>query len=130
MDETTILEFLATTYPDIQVVGADGSYFFFRGAERNFPLATLVTSDLYDQESNLDREGVFRLNIGVSRDTYRALFPEEGEHDFCATNRLMPHPVYGKMFWVCVLNPSVETFEEAVKPLLAEAHEKAVRKSN
>jgi hypothetical protein len=36
----------------------------------------------------------------------------------------MPHPVYGKMYWVCVLNPSAATFE-AVKPLLAEAYQAA-----
>jgi hypothetical protein len=129
MDEAAILEFLTAAYPDIQVVGADGSYFFFPGAERNFPLATLVTSDLYDQESNLGRDGVFRLNVGVSRGTFHALFAEEKEYDFCALDCLMPHPVYGKMFWVCVLNPSEAMFEKSVKPLLAEAHATAFRKA-
>jgi len=38
----------------------------------------------------------------------------------------MPHPVYGKMYWVCVLNPSAETFE-TVKGLLAEAYEAGMR---
>ncbi len=33
----------------------------------------------------------------------------------------MPHPVYAPQSWVCVLNPSAETFE-AVKPLLADAY--------
>jgi hypothetical protein len=33
----------------------------------------------------------------------------------------MPHPVYAPQSWVCVLNPSRETFE-AVQPLLAEAY--------
>jgi hypothetical protein len=36
----------------------------------------------------------------------------------------MPHPVYGKMYWVCVINPSAETFE-AIRPLLAESYARA-----
>ena len=39
----------------------------------------------------------------------------------------MPHPVYGKMHWVCVLNPSAATFAK-VQELLAEAYEMAVGK--
>lgn len=37
----------------------------------------------------------------------------------------MPHPVYGKTYWVCLLNPSETTFE-AMKALLAEAYDMAV----
>ena len=79
-----------------------------------------------------DRPDVFRLNIGVSRDTFRALFgyaPGEDSaagavYDFAALDRLMPHPVYASQSWACVLNPSPETFE-AVKPLLADACSRA-----
>jgi hypothetical protein len=75
---------------------------------------------------------VFRLNIGVGRDTFRALFghpPGEDStgsagYDFAALDRLMPHPAYAPQSWVCVLNPSPGTFD-AVKPLLAEAHARA-----
>jgi hypothetical protein len=34
------------------------------------------------------------------------------------------------MYWVCVLNPSAETFETEVRPLLSEAYELAVSKYN
>ena len=78
---------------------------------------------------------MFRLNIGVSRETYQALFgsstpPEMGEdvasgYNFTALDILMPHPVYARQHWVCVLNPSAATFE-AVRPLLAEAHGRSV----
>jgi uncharacterized protein DUF6194 len=40
----------------------------------------------------------------------------------------MPHPVYGRMLWVCVLNPSDETFETKVRQLLAEAYDLTVSK--
>ena len=39
-------------------------------------------------------------------------------HDFSQRDRILPHPVYGWMCWIAVLNPSHETFEE-VKPLLS-----------
>jgi hypothetical protein len=39
----------------------------------------------------------------------------------------MPHPVYGKQHWACVLNPSDATFND-VKPLLAEASSIAVKR--
>ena len=79
----------------------------------------------FDNASNLDRPGVFRLNIGVSKETFAKLFPTDGEHDLPAIDRLMPHPVYGRNHFVCVLNPSDSTFE-SVKPLLKEAHAIAV----
>src|SRR5262249_9733533 len=79
--------------------------------------------------SQLNCPDVFRLNIGVSKDTFRALFgqaPGEDtttgtEYDFAALDRVMPHPVYGLQAWACVLNASPHTFE-AVNPLLAEAY--------
>ena len=37
----------------------------------------------------------------------------------------MPHPVYAPQAWVCVLSPSVETFQ-TLKPLLEEAYAMAV----
>jgi Family of unknown function (DUF6194) len=41
---------------------------------RRLPFATIVTRDAYERVSNLDRPGVFRLNIGVGRETYRSMF--------------------------------------------------------
>jgi Family of unknown function (DUF6194) len=51
----------------------------------------------------------------------------KGGYDFTTLDRIMPHPVYGKMYWVCVLNPSEATFQ-AVRPMLAEAYDSAVRR--
>jgi hypothetical protein len=97
---------------------------------RRFPFATIVTKDYgdFDNASNLNRPGVFRLNIGVSKKTYEGLFPKDAVHDFTALDRLMPHPVYGPNHWVCVLNPTEATFE-SLRPLLAEAYEIAVRRA-
>ncbi len=102
---------------------ADDNTFFFHGANDKFPFATIVTKDHEsDNASKLDRPGVFRLNVGVGKETFRALFGE-GEQagtDYAALDRLMPHPVYGKMHWVSVINPGDKTFE-TVKPLIVEA---------
>jgi hypothetical protein len=105
------------------------------------PFATIVTKDYgdFDRASHLDRPGVFRLNIGIGRETYRALFGSQPAppgadgvvdtgHDFAALDRLMPHPIYAPQHWVCVLNPSAATFQSAVQPLLAEAYDLAVRR--
>jgi hypothetical protein len=98
------------------------------------PFATIVTKDYgeFDNTSHLDRPDVYRLNIGVSRDTFRAVTgysPDEfdahaADYDFAALDRLMPHPLYATQSYVCILNPSPATFE-TLKPLLAEAYERA-----
>jgi hypothetical protein len=126
MNEQSIAQYI-TTFDNIEVETADGSLFFFYGKERNFPMVTLVTTDSYDQFSQLDRPSVFRLNIGLSRATFRSLFVTGKDYDFAALDQIMPHPVYGQMFWICVLNPTVATFEK-VQPLLAEAYDSAVKR--
>jgi predicted DNA-binding protein (MmcQ/YjbR family) len=65
---------------------------------------------------------VWRLNIGVSKETFDSLFPgDNSTHDFTALDRLIPHPIYGRNHWVSVLNPSDATFA-SLRPLLDEAY--------
>lgn len=93
-----------------------------------------------DKASDLDREGIYRLSIGVSQKTYESLFgarpkrPGKGgiidtDDDFTQCNTLMPHPIYGWMSWLQILNPSESTFNE-VYALISEAHANAVIKFN
>jgi hypothetical protein len=157
MNESSITQFITDTFEGVDVVVASresgapevswGDIFFFYDPDQNlatdrrFPFSTVVTKDYpgFDSASNLNRPGVFRLNIGISRETFRALFDgktssfeaDDGvksNYDFTALDQLMPHPVYGKMFWVCALNPSAATFE-TIKPLLAEAYDRAAKKN-
>lgn len=139
MDEAAITHYIIDTFDDVQLATTEGVTFFFYGPERMFPFATLATKDdAYDRASNLDRPSVFRLNIGVSRATYQALFgphpaPPGADgvvdtgHDFTALDQLLPHPVYAPQSWICVLNPSETTFQ-TVQPLLAEAYKRFVAK--
>ncbi len=88
--------------------------------------ATVVTSDLNDSASNLDRPGVFRLNIGLPRPRFTEVIDHAAEHDTTALDVVLPHPVYADYSWVCVLNPD-QTWP-AVRQLLDEAHGFAARK--
>jgi hypothetical protein len=144
MDQEDIIQRIMDTFAGVEVLrptdgpGA-GDTFFFTASQRDVdptrrqPFATIVTKDYgeFDNASQLDRPEVFRLNIGVSRETFRSLFgylpgkqsaesAESAEYDYAALDRVIPHPVYAPQSFVCVLNPSPETFE-TVKPLLAEA---------
>ena len=49
------------------------------------------------------------------------------KYDFSATNQILPHPVYAWMGWICILNPSEQTFTK-IKPLIQEAYEYAKEK--
>ena len=86
-----------------------------------------------DKGSNLDRDGIYRVNLGVRKQTFINMFntipkrPAKGcvvdmDYDFTETDRIIPHPVYA-----CVLNPSNKTFEK-LKPLIDEAYEYAKEK--
>jgi Family of unknown function (DUF6194) len=142
VDQDAIIQYITDTFTGLDILrptdgpgGGDNFCYYDPQHDldpaRRMPFATIVTKDYgeFDNTSQLNRPGVFRLNIGVSRDTFRALFgyaPGEestasAAYDFAALDRLMPHPVYAPQSWVCVLNPSARTFE-AVKPLLAEAY--------
>ncbi len=138
MNEAAIARYITDTFDGIETVTAMGTTFFFDGPEHMIPLVTIVTSDdAYDAFSKLDRPGVYRLNIGITKPTFESLFgaqpaaPGAGtEHtyDFTALDQLLPHPVYGRQHWVCVLNPSAATFDQVVRPLLDEAYALAARK--
>ncbi len=135
MEASAIVRSISEGFEDVSIVEADDDAFFFVGdapADQRMPFATLVSSDAHDRASNLSREGAFRLNIGVSRESYEARFgppppgplqadPIDTGHDYTRIDVLMPHPIYSPLNWVCIVNPSEATFE-ALQPLLAEAH--------
>lgn len=91
-----------------------------------------------DKSSDLSRDGLFRISIGVPKEIYIEHFGEKPKrpakgciintgHDFTQTNVLMPHPIYGWMSWLCILSPAQERFSE-IYPLIEKAHANAVVK--
>src|SRR5207244_5771913 len=104
------------------------SFFIYNPEKRteptaSFAFATIVTKDYgeFDNKSNLNRPGVFRLNIGVRKATFQKLFSDIiaagkiNDLDFTSFDQLLPHPVYHPQHWVGILNPSEATFKEKVE---------------
>ena len=129
MNEAEMAQYIFDTFPRVETAENLGYKFFFYGADRMLPFATIATSDSdYERVSNHIRPGVFRLNIGVSRQTFRSLFGADhvdvSRYDYAALDRIMPHPDYAAQNWLCVLNPTEATFDQ-VRTFLAEAYELA-----
>ena len=134
MNETAITEYITKALPDVETSEAYGYTFFYYKSERRMPFATLIASDTeYDRISNLDRPGIFRLNLGVSKKTFQSLFGKSkvktGDYDYTALDVIMPHPEYAQQHFICVLSPGEKTLER-VRILLAEAYQMAVRRFN
>jgi len=141
MDEASVADYITSTFDGVHAVDAWGDTFFFynpdRTQEDKVYFATIKSSDdEYDNVSGLSRPSVFRLNVGVGKAAYRSLLgreparpgtdgPADTGHDFTALDQVMPHPVYARAHWICVLSPSAATFE-TLRPLLAEAYGLAV----
>lgn len=134
MDEKSITNYILNTFEGVETAENFGYTFFFYGSDRMLPFVTIATSDNEgDRVSNLDRPGVFRLNIGVSKPTFQSLLGtgnvDVGAYDFTALDTIMPHPDYAPQSWICVLNPGDATFRR-LQPLLNEAYELAVKRAN
>lgn len=141
MDATEVIAYIRDTFPGVETTEAFTYTFFFYGAERVLPFATLATADNeHDRVSDLHRDGAYRLNIGVSRQTYRALLGDDkprlgpagiidGDHDFTLRDQILPHPHYAPQSWICVVSPGEATFE-VVRGLLREAYDRAVLRAS
>ena len=125
-DPETITEHISRAYPETDIVRmGDAAIFFSLDPDRHWPnFATIVTTDDFDQFSDLGRPGVFRLNLGVDRATFERVAAAEPDPDFTALDRLLPHPVYAQQHWISILSPSAATFRDVVVPLIALAHDR------
>lgn len=131
MDVDEIVRVLSA-YPGTRLIEANGDVFAVHDPDDDYERrprqgwATVVNSDVNDTASDLDRPGVYRLNIGLPRRRFAELFPADAGHDTTALDTLFPHPVYAAYHWVGVLNP--DSTWPGVRDLLDEAHAFAVRK--
>jgi len=132
MNEAGFAKYISETFPDVETTRAFGYTFFFSGCDHRLPFATIASSDNdHDRVSHLDRPGVFRLNIGISKETFRALFGsgpiDPVGYDYTALDQIMPHPDYAAQNFVCVLNPGERTLNRVLE-MLAEAFALATRR--
>lgn len=141
MTPETITDDIIARFASVQVASAYGDRFFYFNPDTEtrseLYFATLkTTDDHYDSRSSLARLGAFRLNIAVGAAAFQQLFgrladvaraDEEGRYDYAVVNELFPHPLYSGAGWVCILNPTKQTYQAVVAPLLSGAYERAVK---
>ena len=132
MNEGSVCEYITDTFAGVETAENFGYTFFFYRSDHKLPFATLATSDNdYERVSRLDRPGVFRLNVGVSKLTFQSLFGPQAvdvsRYDFTALDTIMPHPDYAAQHFICVLSPSEATFR-ILQPMIAEAYDIARRR--
>lgn len=121
-----MIDLIRETWPHAVVATIDSAVFFSLD-EKHWPnFATVVWTDEHDEgePSKLSRPGVYRVNIGVGKETFQRLVGSVTEPDYAAFDRVLPHPVYAKQRWISILNPSETTVRDAVLPLLTEAHDR------
>jgi len=141
MTPAEILDSITQDYEGTLVTVAWGESSVFYNPNQSLPrgvyFVTVKEKDGdNDRASNLNRNDVFRLNIGSSKEQYAKHFGPlpgrpakgntiDGNWDFTAIDKLTPHPVYGWMGWVSINNPTRETFQN-LRPLFDAAYNKAV----
>ena len=134
IDESFITNYITSTFENVESTVNMGYTFFFYRDDHMHAFATIASNgNEHEQVSRLERPGVYRLNIGVSRETFHSLFGKGkidlSPYDFTALDTIMPHPDYSSQFFICVLSPSEASFEK-IKPLLAEAYDVAMKRYN
>src|SRR5438132_971171 len=111
IDQTSIIRYLTDTFEGVDFVVASeeagspeiawGDTFFFYNPrdidpDHRFPFATIVTKDYgdFDSYSQLNRPGVFRLNIGLDKNLYQSMFDASSEvatsYDFTTLSHRIP----------------------------------------
>lgn len=95
------------------------------------PFATIVTKDYPDdRDSRLDRPNAFRVNVSAGAEQFLKYtgkdprVPTTHDIDPSTADVVIPHPVYGRLGWLCVVNPGPQT-ESSIRELLQHAHHRA-----
>ena len=125
-----ITSHLLKTFPDIKMIDTWGECSFFYNPGNLSPRGTYFCTIKEkdgdnDKASELNRENVFRLNFGIKKTTFLERFNQipkrpskggiiEGSYDFTQLDTLYPHPVYGWMCWIAILNPSQSSWNKII----------------
>jgi hypothetical protein len=112
-----------------------GDVFFYYAPDgvvpKSQPFATIVTKDYPDDRtSRLDRPEAFRLNISAGAAEFlqwtghEPREPATPDIDPSSADVVIPHPVYGSLGWLSVVNPGPRT-ATPIQDLLRTAHDRA-----
>jgi hypothetical protein len=136
-DLPDVVTVMASRENDAPEIAWGDSFFFYDPdgtSDQRHPFATIVTKDYtgFDTSSDLDRPGVYRLNLEVGREVFErlfgfppAVFADQAEKfDYATLDHVIPHPVYARQGWVSVLVPDAHT-EDQVRDLASEAYRRA-----
>jgi hypothetical protein len=118
----------AAALPGVHVMTADeesgapeaawGDSFIYLGVPegQQMPFATIVVSDYdgFDTASDLNRPGVFRLNVSLGRERFEAElgYPPSSVPDgidYANLDVLIPHPLYASQSWASIVCPGERT---------------------
>ena len=140
MTPQNIREWILAEFDHVVPKPSWGETSFFVNPANKLPsgtyFATIKENDVgNDNASNLNRDGVFRLSFGPGNEAFCAKFDTPtarppkggqiaGDWNFKELDVLTPHPIYGWMSWMAILNPTAISFKEC-QPLLSQAYEKA-----
>jgi Family of unknown function (DUF6194) len=127
-DLEAMLQLLRGEFPDAVIAQIDSAAFFSLD-DKHWPnFATVVWTDEHDEgsPSDLARDGVYRVNVGVDRATFERLVGSMTEPDYAAFDRFVPHPVYARQRWISIVNPSQATVRDTLLPLIWAAHDRLV----
>ncbi len=148
MNIEELISKILSLHPGLQINTNWGERGLFYNPENKLPLGAYMLTfkekdGQNDSSSHINRkEGTYRLNLKIQKLTFTTLFgsvpkrPAKSSvvdtgHDFTKLDEIMPHPVYGWMTWICVLNPSKATIKEMQKiGLFEEAYNSAVATFN
>ena len=108
-----------------------GDLFFYYAPDgvlpQTQPFATIVTKEYPDEPgSGLDRPGAFRLNVAAGSAEFRRWAGHDppappGRPGGVEDDVVRAHPTYGRLGWLCVVNPGPRT-ATAVRELVTTAH--------
>jgi hypothetical protein len=143
MNATQLENWILDNYQGVIVKDAYRERSFFYNPDGSLPkgiyFATIKESDgPNDKASNLNRDGIYRLSIGVGKKQYQHLFGEipkrpakgdivELDFDFNTTGMILPHPIYAWLGWVSINNPDNKNLD-LVKDLLDISYRNALAK--
>lgn len=145
MKSKELENWILSTYKGVIVTDAYRERSFFYNPSNLLPkgiyFATIKEGDgPNDKASNLDRDNVYRLSIGIGKDEYFKLFgmkptrPIKGgivklssPCDFTELNKVMPHPIYAWLAWIAVNSPTDKNLHE-IKKMLDISYESVLSK--
>lgn len=147
MELNNLIARINANYPDLNEDKNWGERGLFYNPERQFSKGAYVLTfkekdGKNDSASNLSARNKYRLNLKVSKTTFIKLFkyiPKrpvagkviEGSYNFTQLNTIMPHPIYGWMTWIGVINPTLKTIEMMEQEgMFEEAYQAAVATIN